>query len=211
MIAEVNLRGGSEFGEEWQASGSGLKKQNVFDDFAAAIKHLHAEGYSTPEQTAIMGRSNGGLLIGAMVTQHPELFSAAIAEVGLYDMIRSELDPNGAYNIPEFGTVSNPEQFEALFAYSPYHRVEEETPYPAVLFSTGANDQRVNPMHSRKMTARLREATSSDRPILLRAKRNVGHGGGLSIEARAEDVADTFSFALAFTQDTHIPSACQYP
>lgn len=211
LIAEVNLRGGSEFGAEWHAGGALLNKQNVYDDFAAAIKHLQAAGYTSPNQTAIMGVSNGGLLVGAMLNQYPELFSTAIAKVGLYDMLRAELDPNGVYNIPELGSVTNPEQFRALHAYSPYHQVRDDATYPAVLFTTGANDQRVNPMHSRKMTARLLEATSSDRPILLRANRTGGHGHGVSADARAVDIADTFAFALALTGDRLITDACKQP
>ena len=211
LVAEVNLRGGAEFGENWHAGGALLNKQNVFDDFAAAIMHLQTAGYTSPRQTAIMGVSNGGLLVGAMLTQYPDLFSTAIAKVGLYDMLRAELDPNGVYNIPEFGSVTDPEQFRALLAYSPYHQLRDDTPYPAVLFTTGANDQRVNPMHSRKMTAHMQNATSSNRPILLLANRTGGHGRGISADAHAVDVADTFAFVLALTNDVPITDACKRP
>ena len=121
-----------------------------------------------------MGGFNGGLLMGAMITQHPRLARAVVSRVGIYDMLRVELDPNGAFNVTEFGTVKNPDQFRALYAYSPYHHVVADTPYPAVLMLTGATDGRVNPLHSRKFTAALQAATSSGLPILLRTSANSG-------------------------------------
>src|SRR5262249_44938813 len=143
-------------------------KQNVFDDFAACAEWLIRSNYTNPNKLALEGRSNGGLLMGAMLTQHPDLCRAVVSHVGIYDMLRVELDPNGQFNVTEFGTVAEPDQFKALYAYSPYHHVTNGTAYPAVLLLTGENDGRVNPAHSRKMTARLQAATSARRPVLLR-------------------------------------------
>jgi prolyl oligopeptidase len=189
----ANLRGGGEYGEEWHQAGSLTHKQNVFDDFIACAEYLIKQKYTSPKHLAILGGSNGGLLMGAALTQRPDLFRAVVSYVGIYDMLRTELDPNGVFNITEYGTVKNPEQFKALFAYSPYHHVKNGTAYPAVLFATGANDGRVNPYHSRKMVARLQAATSSDHPILLRTSANTGHGGGSRTQA-IEEMADTFAF-----------------
>jgi prolyl oligopeptidase len=181
-------------------------KQNVFDDFAAAMKYLIDEGYTNPRKLAIRGGSNGGLLMGAMITQHPELFAATVSTVGIYDMIRVELSPNGEFNIPEFGTVKNREQFKALYAYSPYHHVEDGTAYPAVLFMTGANDPRVDPMQSRKMTARLQRASSSDNPILLRTSSETGHGGGTPLSEKIEEYTDRYTFLFHYLKvDYQVP------
>lgn len=194
VYAIANLRGGGEYGEEWHRAGMLTKKQNVFDDFAAAMQHLFERGYTRSEHLAIRGGSNGGLLMGAMIVQHPELFKVTVSAVGIYDMIRSELTPNGQFNIPEYGTVKNQEQFKALYAYSPYHHVKNGVAYPAVLFTTGANDPRVDPMHSRKMTARLQAATSSDVPILLRTSSTTGHGIGSPLSHRIDEMVDSYSF-----------------
>ena len=161
------LRGGGEFGEEWHAQGKLTRKQNVFDDFAAVLAQLVERRDTTTERLAIIGASNGGLLMGATFTQHSGLARAVVARVGIYDMLRVELSPNGEFNVPEFGTVKDREQFQALHAYSPYHLVRDGTAYPAILFMTGANDPRVDPMQSRKMTARL-QASGTSRPVLLR-------------------------------------------
>jgi prolyl oligopeptidase len=176
IYAQANLRGGGEFGEQWHKQGMLTSKQNVFDDFAAVMRHMVDAGYTSPEKLAIIGGSNGGLLMGAMITQHPKLCRAVVSSVGIYDMLRVELAPNGEFNIPEFGTVKNPDHFRALYAYSPYHNVKDNVTYPSVLFLTGANDPRVDPMHSRKMTARLQEANSSGMPVLLRTSSKTGHG-----------------------------------
>ena len=165
---------GSEYGEEWHKSGNLTHKQNVFDDFIASAQYLIDKKYTSPDHLAILGGSNGGLLMGAALTQRPDLFRAVVSYVGIYDMLRVELDPNGAFNVTEFGTVKDPRQFTALYGYSPYHHVKDGTAYPAVLFVTGENDHRVNPMQSRKMTARLQTATSSDNPILLRTSSKSG-------------------------------------
>ncbi len=194
VLAIANLRGGGEFGEEWHATGSLLRKQNVFDDFVAVAQRLIAERYTSPERLAIQGGSNGGLLMGAVMTQHPELFRAVVSSVGIYDMLRVELDPNGEFNTTEFGTVKNADQFRALFAYSPYHHVQAGVAYPAVLMQTGDNDGRANPMHSRKMAARLQAATSSDHPILLATTSEAGHGIGSPLSVRVGQTADVLAF-----------------
>jgi prolyl oligopeptidase len=190
----ANLRGGGEYGEEWHQQGRLTKKQNVFDDFIACAEHLIERKYTSTAHLAILGGSNGGLLMGAAFVQRPDLFRAVVSYVGIYDMLRVELDPNGAFNVTEFGTVKNPDQFKALYAYSPYHHVKDGTAYPAILFLTGENDHRVNPMESRKMTARLQAATSSGRPILLRTSSNAGHGIGTAADERIEEDADVLSF-----------------
>jgi prolyl oligopeptidase len=193
----ANIRGGGELGEEWHKAGNLTKKQNVFDDFAAAAEYLIKEKYTRSEKLAIQGGSNGGLLMGAMITQHPDLFRAVVSSVGIYDMLRVELAPNGAFNVTEFGTVKDPEQFKALYAYSPYHHVVDGTKYPAVLMMTGANDGRVAPYHSRKMTARLLAANKSQNPILLRTSTSAGHGIGTALSERIKQLADIYAFLFA--------------
>lgn len=194
VYALANLRGGAEYGEEWHKAGNLTKKQNVFDDFLACAQYLIDQKYTTPQHLAILGGSNGGLLMGGALTQRPDLFRAVVSYVGIYDMLRVELDPNGAFNVTEFGTVRDPEQFKALYAYSPYHHVKDGTAYPAILFLTGENDHRVNPMESRKMTARLQAACTSGRPILLRTSSNAGHGIGTALNERIEANTDVFAF-----------------
>jgi prolyl oligopeptidase len=194
VFAQANLRGGGEMGATWHDAGKLTKKQNVFDDFAACGKALVDLGYTKPERLGITGRSNGGLLMGAEIVQHPEMWRAVVSGVGIYDMLRVELHPNGAFNVTEFGTVKDEAQFHAMRAYSPLHNVKDGTAYPAVLFMTGANDPRVDPYHSRKMTARLQAATSSDRPILLRASADVGHGMGTPLAAEIEETTDLLAF-----------------
>jgi prolyl oligopeptidase len=191
--AIANLRGGGEYGEEWHLAGNLTKKQNVFDDFAACAEHLIKAGYTNPSKLVIEGGSNGGLLMGAVLTQHPDLFAAVVTHVGIYDMLRVELDPNGAFNVTEFGTVKDPEQFKALYAYSPYHHVVDKKAYPAVFLLTGENDGRVNPLHSRKMAARLQAATGSKKPVLLWTSRS-GHGIGSALSERISRSADVFAF-----------------
>jgi prolyl oligopeptidase len=193
----ANIRGGGEFGEEWHKAGNLTKKQNVFDDFAAAAEYLIKENYTRPEKLAMQGGSNGGLLMGAMITQHPDLMRAVVSQVGIYDMLRVELAPNGAFNVTEFGTVKDPEQFKALYAYSPYHHVVDGTKYPGLLMMTGANDGRVAPYHSRKMIARLDEANKSENPILLRTSSSAGHGMGTALSERIKQLADIYAFLFA--------------
>jgi prolyl oligopeptidase len=192
-MVQTFLRGGGEFGETWHENGRLTKKQNVFDDFAAVLRQLAADGDSSPDRLGIIGGSNGGLLMGATFTQHPELARAVVSAVGIYDMLRVELAPNGTFNIPEFGTVADAAQFAALHAYSPYHHVRDGTAYPSILFMTGANDPRVDPMHSRKMTARL-QASGTERPVLLRTSGSTGHGAGTPLDARIDEDTDIYSF-----------------
>ncbi|MEI6536981.1 MAG: prolyl oligopeptidase family serine peptidase, partial [Verrucomicrobiaceae bacterium] len=194
VIVIANLRGGGEYGEAWHLAGNLTLKQNVFDDFAACARHLIERQYTRPAKLAVEGGSNGGLLMGAFLTQHPELARAVIAHVGIYDMLRVELDPNGAFNITEFGTVKDPAQFRALHAYSPYHHVLNGTNYPAVFFLAGERDGRVNPANSRKMTARLQAATASANPILVSLSSASGHGMGTALTERISQQADVFAF-----------------
>jgi prolyl oligopeptidase len=194
VFAIANLRGGGEFGEAWHEAGALTHKQNVFDDFIGAAQYLIATHYTTPQRLAIIGGSNGGLLMGAALTQHPELFRAVVSEVGIYDMLRVELDPNGAFNTTEFGSVKDLEQFIALYAYSPYHHVVDGAKYPAILMATGEFDGRVNPAHSRKMVARLQAATKSGRPVYLSINSHAGHGIGSSLSIRVNQAADVHSF-----------------
>jgi prolyl oligopeptidase len=194
VFAEASLRGGGEFGESWHAAGKLQEKQNVFDDMAACANQLVADGYTEPGKLAIIGGSNGGLLMGAELTQHPEMFRAVVSFVGIYDMLHVENTPNGAFNVTEYGTVRDPLQFRALYAYSPFHNVKDGTEYPSVLFLTGANDPRVDPYHSRKMTARLQAASASKNPILLRTSGDTGHGIGSPLSEEVEESADVYAF-----------------
>jgi prolyl oligopeptidase len=194
VYAIANIRGGGEYGARWHAEGALTNKQNVFDDFAAAAQHLITDRITSPALLAARGGSNGGLLMGAMITQHPDLFHAIVSQVGIYDMLRVELDPNGIYNVSEFGSVTNQAQFDALYAYSPYQHVRSGVRYPAVLMQTGANDPRVNPAHSRKMTAALQAATASDAPILLTINAHAGHGIGSPLSIRIDQEADYLAF-----------------
>jgi prolyl oligopeptidase len=197
IYAQANLRGGGEFGETWHTGGSLTNKQNVFDDFAAVVRHMIERRYTSSERLGIIGGSNGGLLMGATMTQHPELVRAVVSFVGIYDMLRVELSPNGAFNVTEFGTVTNEEHFRAMHAYSPYHHVRAGTRYPATLFLTGANDPRVEPWHSRKMTARLQAANAADTPILLRTSDTSGHGIGTALSEEMAEYTDVFAFLFA--------------
>jgi prolyl oligopeptidase len=200
VYAVANIRGGAEYGERWHQEGMLTKKQNVFDDFAASGRYLIDRHYTSSDKLALLGGSNGGLLMGAMIAQHPELAHTVVSAVGIYDMVRTELDPNGSFNTTEYGTVKNPAEFAALYAYSPYHHVKapgsypEGRDYPAVLMLTGATDGRVNPMHSRKFAAALQAATTSGRPILLRTSANSGHGIGTSLTERIAQQTDELSF-----------------
>lgn len=193
IYAVANLRGGGEYGEDWHRQGMLTRKQNVFDDFHAAMRHLSKRGYTKPEKLALEGGSNGGLLMGAMITQHPKDMGVVISHVGIYDSLRSELSPNGAFNIPEFGSVKDLKQFTALRAYSPYHNVSKQA-YPPVLFMTGENDGRVDPMHSRKMTAALQYTNTTKTPILLRTSGNTGHGSGTPLDETIAQQVDRLMF-----------------
>ena len=194
IFAIANLRGGGEFGETWHQQGALTHKQNVFDDFTAAAEYLIKNRYTDSAHLAIEGGSNGGLLMGAVLTQHPELFHAVVARVGIYDMLRVELDPNGLFNTTEYGSVKDAGQFKALYGYSPYHHVVDGTAYPAIFMATGATDGRVNPAHSRKMIARLQAATTSGKPVYLSINAHAGHGMGSSLTIRVNQAADIYSF-----------------
>jgi prolyl oligopeptidase len=193
VFVVANVRGGGEYGEKWHQQGALTHKQNVFDDFYASGRWLIDNGYTTSDKLALQGGSNGGLLMGATLTQHPELARAVVSQVGIYDMVRVELDPNGSFNTTEFGTVKDKDQFNALYAYSPYHHVKAGVRYPAVLLTTGANDGRVNPMHSRKFAAAL-QAAGGGGPILLRTSDKSGHGIGSSLDERIDEYTDVLMF-----------------
>ena len=194
VFVVANLRGGGEYGEEWHKAGNLTRKQHVFDDFIAAAEHLIERHYTGPSKLAVEGGSNGGLLMGAFLTQRPDLARAVVSHVGIYDMLRVELDPNGQFNVTEFGTVKDPEQLKALYGYSPYHHVRDGEKYPAVLLTTGENDGRVNPAQSRKMAARLQAATGSNRPILFRSTASAGHGIGTALNERIAEETDVLAF-----------------
>lgn len=194
VYAIANTRGGGEYGEQWHLDGALAKKQNVFDDFTAAARLLIDDRTTSPAHLAIMGGSNGGLLMGAELTQHPAMFRAVASLVGIYDMMRIELDPNGQFNTTEFGTVNDPLLFRAMLAYSPYHHVQKDVAYPAIFMATGTHDGRVNPMHSRKMIAALQAATSSGRPVLLSISDKAGHGIGSALDVRIAQRSDVLAF-----------------
>ena len=198
IYAVANLRGGSEFGEDWHRAGMLDKKQNVFDDFIAAGEYLIAQKYTDKDHLAIQGGSNGGLLMGAMITQRPDLFRAVVCQVPLLDMLRYQNFQIAKLWIPEYGTAEDAKQFDWLYAYSPYHHVKPGQEYPAILFMTGDTDTRVDPMHAKKMAALMQaEATngdSKDRPILLRIESKAGHGQGKPITKQIEEGTDMYSF-----------------
>jgi prolyl oligopeptidase len=188
----ANIRGGGEFGEEWYHAGRLATKQNCFDDFIACADHLHSSGITNRERLAIVGGSNGGLLMGAVLTQRPDIARVVVAAVPVMDSLRAETTTNGRFNTPEYGTVEDPQLFTALLAYSPYHNVAEGTAYPAVLLTAGQNDTRVDAWHAKKMTARLQEATFSDRPVLLRLE-STGHLAG-SLGQTIDETTDWHAF-----------------
>ncbi len=196
VFALPNLRGGGEFGEAWHQAGMRGNKQNVFDDFIAAAEWLVAEGYTAPERLGISGGSNGGLLVGAALTQRPDLFRAVVCQVPLLDMVRYHHFSIAKLWIPEYGSADDPEEFVWLMAYSPYHRVVDGTAYPATLVTTAEQDSRVDPLHARKMTALLQRATSrgEDHPVLLRAESQAGHGIGKPLGKRVAEAADEWGF-----------------
>jgi prolyl oligopeptidase len=196
VYVDVQLRGGNEFGEDWHRNGMLDKKQNVFDDFIAAAEHLIAEKYTDAEHLAIQGGSNGGLLMGAAFTQRPDLFRAVVCQVPLLDMLRFQSFQIAKLWIPEYGSSDDPQQFEYLHAYSPYHHVKAGTVYPALLFMTAESDTRVDPMHAVKMAALLQAeaANGPERPILLRVDAKAGHGVGKPITKLVDDAVDVWSF-----------------
>jgi prolyl oligopeptidase len=198
VYAVANLRGGAEFGEGWHRAGMLDKKQNVFDDMIAAAEHLIAEKYTDKDHLAIQGGSNGGLLMGAMITQKPDLFRAVVCQVPLLDMLRYQNFQIAKLWIPEYGSSDNPDQFKWLYAYSPYHHVKAGTEYPAILFMTADSDSRVDPMHAKKMTALMQDEAangrSKTRPILLRIETKAGHGAGKPVTKQIEESTDVYEF-----------------
>lgn len=196
VFAVANLRGGGEFGEKWHLAGMGEKKQNVFDDFIGAAEWLTKNGYTRPSRLSIMGGSNGGLLVGAAMTQRPDLFRAVVCDYPLLDMVRYHRFLVAKLWVPEYGSADDPKQFAYLYRYSPYHNVKDGVKYPAVLFVTGDSDTRVAPLHARKMAARMQAATGSDRPILLRYDTKAGHSGGQPVNKQIDEQTDIMSFLL---------------
>jgi prolyl oligopeptidase len=196
VLAVPNIRGGGEYGETWHQAGILGSKQNSFDDFIGAAEWLIAEGYTRPERLAAAGGSNGGLLVGAVLTQRPELFRAVLVQVPLLDMLRYHRFLIARLWIPEYGSPDDPAQFLWLRAYSPYHHVREGVAYPAVLLATAESDTRVDPMHARKMAARLQAATSADRPILLRLEARAGHGAGKPLSKIVDELTDSWTFVF---------------
>ena len=196
VLAIANLRGGSEYGEDWHRAGMLDKKQNVFDDFIAAAEYLVEQHYVDPKRLAIHGRSNGGLLVGAAMTQRPDLFRAVICGVPLLDMVRYHRFRMARLWISEYGSAENPADFRWLHAYSPYHRVEDGESYPATFIYTGASDSRVDPLHARKMAARLQAANDSEHPIVLRVETGAGHGRGKPLSKTVEEWTDIWSFTF---------------
>lgn len=194
VYAVPSLRGGGEFGEEWHQAGMREKKQNVFDDFIAAGEWLIQSKYTISEKLCAVGGSNGGLLVGAMMTQRPELFRAIICFYPLLDMIRYHKFLVARFWVPEYGSAEDPEQFQYLLKYSPYHQVKPHQVYPAVLFVTGDADTRVDPLHARKMTALLQESASAERPVMLYYDTQLGHAGGQPASKQIEDTTQWLSF-----------------
>lgn len=195
VYAVANIRGGGEYGKTWHQAGQKQNKQNVFDDFIAAAEYLHEEGYARPEKLAIQGGSNGGLLVGAVVNQRPDLFGAALPAVGVMDMLRFDQFTAGRFWTDDYGSSSeSKEMFEYLLGYSPYHNLKEGTHYPAILVTTADTDDRVVPGHSFKYAARLQEAHSGEKPVLIRIEMRAGHGSGKPTAKLIEEYADIYAF-----------------
>jgi prolyl oligopeptidase len=196
VYAVANLRGGGEYGETWHRAGMRHNKQNVFDDFIASAEFLIQRGYTRPEKLVIHGRSNGGLLVGAAMTQRPELFRVVLCGVPLLDMVRYHQFGSGKTWIQEYGSADDPEDFKTLFAYSPYHHVKEGTRYPSLLLLTADSDDRVDPMHARKFGALLQQASAGGK-VLIRVEMNSGHGGADKVKSLVEERADAYAFAFS--------------
>jgi prolyl oligopeptidase len=197
IYAQASLRGGGEYGEAWHAAGTRLQKQNVFDDFSACAEWLVAQRYTSSPKLAIQGGSNGGLLVGAMLTQRPELFGAANAAVGVMDMLRFDKFTVGWGWKQDYGSPSEDEaEFHAIHAYSPLHNLHAGIKYPATLITTADHDDRVYPAHSFKFAAAMQAAQAGDAPVLIRIETRAGHGAGMPVRKRLELSADTFAFFL---------------
>jgi len=190
----VNLRGGAEYGEEWHQAGTKAKKQNVFDDFVAAAEWLIENRYTSRPHLVISGRSNGGLLVGACITQRPDLFGAAVPGVGVMDMLRFHKFTIGWSWVSDYGSPDDPEDFKALYAYSPYHNIRPGTAYPPTLITTADHDDRVVPAHSYKFAAALQSAQGGDAPILIRIDVRAGHGVGKPTSKLIDEAVDILSF-----------------
>jgi len=197
VFAMPNLRGGGEFGEAWHRAGTRTNKQNVFDDFIAAGEWLVDNGWTRPDRLAIQGGSNGGLLVGACLIQRPDLFGACLPAVGVMDMLRFHQFTAGRYWVDDYGSVTDPDEFAALFAYSPYHNLEDGVAYPATLITTADTDDRVVPAHSFKFAARMQAAQGGDEPVLLRVESSAGHGAGKPTKKRIEEAADLWAFLVS--------------
>jgi prolyl oligopeptidase len=196
VLAVANLRGGSEYGEAWHKAGTKLQKQNVFDDFIAAAEYLIAQKYTSAMKLAIQGGSNGGLLVGAAMTQRPDLFGACLPAVGVMDMLRFQRFTAGRYWVDDYGSSDNPAEFKALYAYSPYHNLKKGTKYPPTLVTTADTDDRVVPGHSFKFAARLQACQAGDAPTLIRIETRAGHGAGKPTAKQIEEVADQWAFLV---------------
>ncbi|MBL8115237.1 MAG: S9 family peptidase, partial [Acidobacteria bacterium] len=194
VYAQASLRGGSEYGEEWHRDGMLDKKQNVFDDFAWAGKWLIANGYTSPAKLSIGGGSNGGLLVGATLNQHPELFGAAVPAVGVMDMLRFHKFTIGWAWVSDYGSADDPEQFKTLIKYSPLHNIKKGTKYPSVMVTTADHDDRVVPAHSFKYAAAMQAAQGGDAPILIRIETKAGHGAGKPTTKLIDEATDVLSF-----------------
>jgi len=199
VYAIANLRGGGEFGKAWHDAGRGANKQNVFDDFIAAGEWLKANGFTPQDGLAIEGRSNGGLLVGAVVNQRPDLFAAALPAVGVMDMLRFDRFTAGRYWVDDYGSPENPDDFPLLYGYSPYHNILGGKDYPAILVSTADTDDRVVPAHSFKYAAALQAADLGTKPRLLRVESRAGHGAGKPVDKLIDEYADSYAFAAHFT------------
>ena len=197
VLAVANLRGGSEYGDEWHEGGMLLNKQNVFDDFASAAKYLHGEKIGSPETTVSLGRSNGGLLVAATMLQNPNLFKVAIPQVGVLDMLRFHKFTIGWAWTSDYGEPDDEEDFINLLSYSPYHNIKKDVCYPTTLITTSSRDDRVVPAHSYKFAAKLQELQSCNNPILLRVESRAGHGAGTSKDKQIDEIADIFGYALS--------------
>jgi prolyl oligopeptidase len=197
VYAVPNLRGGGEYGEEWHQAGTKANKQNVFDDFIAAAEWLISNRYTSSHKLAIAGGSNGGLLVGACMTQRPDLFGAALPAVGVMDMLRFHKFTIGWAWCSDYGSPDHPEEFQTLYAYSPLHNLQPETSYPSTLITTADHDDRVVPAHSFKFAAALQAAHSGDNPVLIRIETKAGHGAGKPTSKRIEEVADQLGFLRA--------------
>lgn len=192
----ANLRGGGEYGEEWHQGGTKLNKQNVFDDFIAAAEWLIENKYTSSSKLAIQGGSNGGLLVGACMAQRPDLFGACLPAVGVMDMLRFHKFTAGRFWVDDYGSADDPEQFKAIFAYSPYQNLKSGKKYPATMVTTADTDDRVVPGHSFKFAAALQAAQAGDAPTLIRIETRAGHGAGKPTSKIIEEVSDQWAFLV---------------